>query len=220
MSVCDALSIERVVGCATATVPIKHYACNSFKSNKHGHVRLAKLLFKYLTRAELAEAGVNETLVELALAMRHNQGMDKAMKKKLVVYGTPICPMVPPVRSLLGRTDIEYDYVDISRDADAKEIVRGINNGNESVPTLVFPDGQTMTEPSSRALRAKLEADGHTVAEQTLGGQVTTVLQTPTIAIVSCIVLAAGIFGAGTGYTIAGGIGLAVFLLNRAFIAK
>jgi hypothetical protein len=38
--------------------------------------------------------------------------------------------------------------------------VRGINNGNESVPTMVFPDGSSLTEPGYRELKRVLESKG------------------------------------------------------------
>lgn len=81
----------------------------------------------------------------------------------IIVYGTPTCPMVPPVRAALNQSGAAYEYVDISRDVTARERVRMINAGYESVPTLVFPDGSTLTEPSSRALLSHLQARGYRV---------------------------------------------------------
>ncbi|MBE2223234.1 MAG: hypothetical protein IAF02_16955 [Anaerolineae bacterium] len=78
------------------------------------------------------------------------------MTERIILYGTPTCPMVLPISGILRRAKAPYVYVDISKDADAKEIVRTINNGNESVPTLVFPDKTTLTEPSRSELQAKL----------------------------------------------------------------
>jgi len=85
------------------------------------------------------------------------------MSEKLIVYGTPVCPMVPPVRGLLSAAQVEYVYVDISQDNAARERVREINAGNESVPTLEFPDGSTLTEPSTSELTARLKTLGYAV---------------------------------------------------------
>lgn len=82
---------------------------------------------------------------------------------KIRVYGHTTCPMVPPVLNLLSRSKIAYDYVNIRKDADGMHRVQQINNGNASVPTLVFPDGSTLTEPSTGVLREKLESLGHHV---------------------------------------------------------
>ena len=88
--------------------------------------------------------------------------------EKLIMYGTPTCPMVPPVRGVLNRAQVEFDYVNIMEDATGSARVKEINNGNASVPTLVFPDGSTLTEPSTAVLRQKLEALGYEVAKPNL----------------------------------------------------
>lgn len=82
------------------------------------------------------------------------------MSDKIMLYGTPVCGMVPPVRGVLDRANASYEYIDISRDAESRERVREINEGLESVPTLEFPDGDTLTEPTLRELEEKLAALG------------------------------------------------------------
>lgn len=77
------------------------------------------------------------------------------------LYGTPFCPGLPPVRAMLEQVGVEYEYIDISRDSEARERVREINQGYESVPTIVFLDGTTLTEPSAGELQKKLEALGY-----------------------------------------------------------
>jgi mycoredoxin len=64
------------------------------------------------------------------------------------------------VRGILNQAKISHDYVNIHKDAQAAEIVRGINRGYESVPTLIFPDGSTLTEPSNLELKEKLASLG------------------------------------------------------------
>ncbi len=83
--------------------------------------------------------------------------------EEIRVYGHSTCPMVPPVLSMLSRTDAKYAYVNIHKDESGRQHVKQINNGYESVPTLVFPDGSTLTEPSTDELRKKLEAIGYDV---------------------------------------------------------
>ncbi len=90
------------------------------------------------------------------------------MPDPIILYGTPTCPMIPPVCGRLQPAGANFQYVDISRDGEARARVREINNGNESVPTLVFPDGTTLTEPSEAQLQARLEAEGLTVKPATL----------------------------------------------------
>ena len=78
------------------------------------------------------------------------------------MYGSPTCPQVRPCRGALNRAGAAFEYIDIYKDANGRETVRSINNGYESVPTLVFPDGSTLTEPSGTELKAKLAELGHT----------------------------------------------------------
>lgn len=88
--------------------------------------------------------------------------------EKVIMYGTPTCPMVPPVRGILNRAQAPFDYVNIAEDAEGRSKVMAINDGNASVPTLVFPDGSTLTEPSTAVLRQKLESLGYTVPQPNL----------------------------------------------------
>ena len=86
------------------------------------------------------------------------------MAEKILIYGHPACPAVPPVRALLAQAKVAYEYINIRQDGQAAALVRTINGGNESVPTLVFPDGTTLTEPSTGDLKRKLEAMGYRVS--------------------------------------------------------
>lgn len=89
---------------------------------------------------------------------------ESADQSTLVIYGHETCPMVMPVRAVLDRYAIPYDYINIHKDRDAAARVRDINAGNESVPTLVFPDGSTLTEPSSGELVRALAGLGYAVS--------------------------------------------------------
>ena len=86
------------------------------------------------------------------------------MTTPITVYGHPDCPDVAPIRAMLAQSKVDHIYINIRQDATAAAQVRAINKGNESVPTLVFPDGSTLTEPSAGALKQKLEALGYKVS--------------------------------------------------------
>lgn len=79
------------------------------------------------------------------------------MLEELIVYGHVHCPMVPVLRRILEASQVNYVYVDTKQDQRASEQVRHLNDGHESVPTLVFPDGSHLTEPSMIDLRIKLK---------------------------------------------------------------
>lgn len=85
------------------------------------------------------------------------------MTDRIIVYGTKKCPMVLPVRGMLDRAAVPYEYIDASDNLPAKIRLQELNDGYESVPTLVFPDNTVLTEPSMAQLRARLEADGYQV---------------------------------------------------------
>lgn len=90
------------------------------------------------------------------------------MADPVIVYGHPQCPMVAPVRYTLNRAHVNYRYINIHQDDAGREHVREINNGFESVPTLVFTDGSTLTEPNDPQLRQKLTQLGYQVPDPTL----------------------------------------------------
>jgi mycoredoxin len=73
------------------------------------------------------------------------------------VYGTSWCGDSRRVRTYLEAHNIEFEWIDIDKDAEGAKRVQEINNGYRSVPTLVFPDGTTLTEPSTSDLTKKLD---------------------------------------------------------------
>jgi len=90
------------------------------------------------------------------------------MADKIIMYAHNACPQVPGVVGMFKQSRVNYDYINIKQDEAARERVREINNGYESVPTLIFPDGSTLTEPSATELRAKLKTMGYRVPFYTI----------------------------------------------------
>ena len=136
------------------------------------------------------------------------------MSETIIVYGTPVCPMVTPVRSALKRASAEYDYIDIWQDDEARARVRSINNGNESVPTIIFPDGSTLTEPSDKQLFQKLETLGFTPAPPTITNRITDFMRSASFRISAMALAAVGIIdGNVTLGLIAVGMGLISYVV-------
>lgn len=77
---------------------------------------------------------------------------------QLTMYSTTWCGYCRRLKLLLDEAGIEYREIDIERDADAAQFVEGINGGNQTVPTVVFPDGTTATNPSFAEVTARLGA--------------------------------------------------------------
>ena len=50
------------------------------------------------------------------------------------------------------------DRLNIEQDEAAAEYVMSVNGGNQTVPTVVFPDGTALTNPSAAQVKAQLAA--------------------------------------------------------------
>jgi mycoredoxin len=73
----------------------------------------------------------------------------------VVIYHRAGCPFCLRLRLALGRRASDATWVDIWADPDAAAYVRSVNDGNETVPTVVI-DGEAHTNPSPRLVRAAL----------------------------------------------------------------
>lgn len=78
------------------------------------------------------------------------------LEARITLYGTSWCSDCRRALRVLDQHQITYQYINIERDDAARRYVEQVNNGNQSVPTIVFPDGSIMVEPSSSALAQKL----------------------------------------------------------------
>lgn len=71
------------------------------------------------------------------------------------VYATTWCGDCRMARRWLDQHNVAYDYINIEQDEEAAAYVMQINDGRRSVPTILFPDGSILVEPSARELAAK-----------------------------------------------------------------
>jgi mycoredoxin len=76
----------------------------------------------------------------------------------LTMYSTTWCGYCYRLRSQLDREGIAYEVVDIERDQAAAEFVMSVNGGNQTVPTVLFPDGGALTNPTIVDVRNRLAA--------------------------------------------------------------
>ncbi len=74
----------------------------------------------------------------------------------IIVYGTRWCPDCRRAQRLLDQHGHAYTYINIENDPEAAAYVMQVNQGNRSVPTIIFPDGSILVEPSNAELQAKL----------------------------------------------------------------
>jgi len=79
------------------------------------------------------------------------------MMRDIRVYGTRWCGDTIRALKILDKNQVRYEWIDIDKDPKAEKFVKATNNGYRSVPTIVFPDGSILVEPSNFVLREKLK---------------------------------------------------------------
>ena len=75
---------------------------------------------------------------------------------QITVYGAPWCPDCRRSKTFLGEQRIPYTWVDIDADAAGLRFVEELQGGGRTIPTIVFPDGSHLLEPSNPELAEKL----------------------------------------------------------------
>ncbi|MBI2034807.1 MAG: glutathione S-transferase N-terminal domain-containing protein [Candidatus Levybacteria bacterium] len=80
-------------------------------------------------------------------------------KNKLIFYGAVWCPDCRRSKQFLDEKGIDYEYINIEEVPGAAEEVERINKGMQSIPTILFPDGQILVEPSNAELEKALDAN-------------------------------------------------------------
>jgi mycoredoxin len=77
---------------------------------------------------------------------------------EITMYSTTWCPDCRRAQKVFKDAGVHYRSIDIEQDEAAAEEVERLNNGNRSVPTIVFPDGSRLVEPSNAELLRKLQS--------------------------------------------------------------
>lgn len=76
----------------------------------------------------------------------------------VTMYSTPWCGYCRRLKRQLDEAAIGYTEVDIEQHPEAAAIVEQVNGGNQTVPTVVFPDGSALTNPSLAEVHERLTA--------------------------------------------------------------
>jgi mycoredoxin len=74
----------------------------------------------------------------------------------LTMYSTTWCGYCYRLKLQFDRAGIEYVMIDIEQDLAAAEFVMSVNNGDRTVPTVRFPDGTALTNPSLEQVQERL----------------------------------------------------------------
>jgi mycoredoxin len=76
--------------------------------------------------------------------------------EQLTVYSTQWCGYCHRLMKQLDREGVGYAVVDIETEPTAADFVMTVNGGNQTVPTVVFPDGTALTNPSVGEVKQRL----------------------------------------------------------------
>ncbi|MGA5797853.1 glutaredoxin domain-containing protein [Streptomyces cellulosae] len=101
-------------------------------------------------------AVVNSPLVFPASVGSEEARRRSAADGRPVIYWRPGCRYCRRLRFALGRDARRAHWVDIWRDPAAAAAVRAIADGNETVPTVVLPDGRVRLNPEVEWVRERL----------------------------------------------------------------
>lgn len=78
-------------------------------------------------------------------------------KEHITMYTTPWCGYCQRLKKQLASLGVEFNEINIEESPQAVEIVEKVNEGNQTVPTLVYSDGAAMTNPSAQSVLSKLD---------------------------------------------------------------
>jgi len=81
-------------------------------------------------------------------------------KETITMYGTAWCLDTRRSKLFFRKQKVEYTYIDLDENPQFDDMVKEANNGNRSVPTIFFPGGDVMIEPSNNELKEKFKALG------------------------------------------------------------
>ena len=74
----------------------------------------------------------------------------------ITMFTTNWCGYCSRLKSQLDKAGVGYTEVNVEDVDGTSELVMSLNGGNRTVPTVLFPDGSSATNPSLAQVQAKL----------------------------------------------------------------
>lgn len=103
---------------------------------------------------------VRTATITLRLVFRKRIEMSESVENGLItLYTSNWCAHATSVEGFLNKYNIPVNMINIDGNREARNRLIEINGGYASVPTLIFPDGTKLTEPSFGQLREKLSIE-------------------------------------------------------------
>jgi mycoredoxin len=79
---------------------------------------------------------------------------------EILVYYAPWCGDCRVAKRVFEKYDLDYRLVNVDEDMDAQRKVQEISGGYRSIPTIVFPSGKVVVEPTAPDLIVALREEG------------------------------------------------------------
>jgi mycoredoxin len=76
-------------------------------------------------------------------------------EKITTMYVTSWCPYCRNVKRWFDSHGVPFESINIEESEEAAQFVMSVNGGNQTVPTVVFPDGSVETNPGAPILLQK-----------------------------------------------------------------
>lgn len=74
----------------------------------------------------------------------------------ITMFTTNWCGYCSRLKSQLDRVGVAYREINVEEVEGTSELVMSLNGGNRTVPTILYPDGSSATNPSLAQVQAKL----------------------------------------------------------------
>lgn len=75
--------------------------------------------------------------------------------RSIILYAAPLCSTCRRVKRWLDAHGIPYEEINLARDMQTVAMVKQLTDGWPHVPTIMFPDGSVLVEPSDHELAAR-----------------------------------------------------------------
>lgn len=82
--------------------------------------------------------------------------MNERNVSTITMYSARWCPDCVRAKQFFGEHRIKYDHYDIDDFPETVPFIQSLNNGRRTIPTILFPDGTVLSEPSNADLATTL----------------------------------------------------------------
>ncbi|MGB7337447.1 MAG: FAD-dependent oxidoreductase [Phototrophicaceae bacterium] len=101
------------------------------------------------------------------------EAINPSKDDKVIVYGATWCPDCRRAKAFFAENNVPFEWIDITDNDEAIAYVEKVNDGNRSIPTIIYPDGTIHVEPSNAEMAAQtgvVEADDHKIYDVVIVG--------------------------------------------------